>query len=63
MDELFQEFKPYVSVSEESRVTECIFEDVPAVHVPMFPGVHHFADKMVAMDDGRTVGVVLWHQG
>ena len=53
-------FKPCVTVNDESGITEAIFEDVSAVAVPVFDGVYHYIDKLVAPDDGRLVGLQVW---
>jgi hypothetical protein len=54
------QFKPSVTVNEEAGLTEATFEDVPFVAQPVLPGVHHWIDKYVAMDDGRLVGIAIW---
>ena len=53
-------FKPCVVVNDETGITEITIEDVAFVAVPLFEGIHHYMDKLVAMDDGRLVGFTIW---
>jgi hypothetical protein len=53
-------FRPCISISEEAGITEAVFEDVAYVAEPVFPGVHHWIDKHLALDDGRLVGMAIW---
>ena len=53
-------FKPCITVNEEAGITEATFEDVAYVAQPVFPGIPHWIDKHVAMDDGRLVGIAIW---
>ena len=54
------EFKPCVIVNDDARITECVFEDVAYIAEPVFPGVYHWIDKYLAMDDRRVVGMAVW---
>lgn len=54
------EFKACVAVNEDMQLTEVVFEDVAYYSEPVFPGVYHYFDKYLAMDDKRIVGVCLW---
>ena len=54
------DFKPCITVNEDAGVTEAVFEDVPYIADPVFPGAFHYIDRHVAMDDGRLVGMAVW---
>ena len=54
------EFKPCIIVNEEIGITEFVTEDVAYVAEPVFPGVYHWIDKHLAVDDGRIVGMAVW---
>ena len=54
------EFKACVAVNEDMQLTEVVFEDVAYYSEPVFPGVYHYFDKYLAMEDKRIVGVCLW---
>lgn len=41
-------------------VTEMVLEDVAYVSVPVFAGVYHTVDWLLAMDDRRLVGIQVW---
>jgi hypothetical protein len=56
------EFKPCVITNDEAGTIDAIFEDCPYVSVPAVPGVYHSVDKLLAIDDGRLVGVTIWRQ-
>jgi hypothetical protein len=51
------QFKPCIAVNSEAGTIEATFEDVPYVAEPVLPGVYHWIDKHVALDDGRLVGI------
>lgn len=53
-------FKPCVIENDAMHLTEVVLEDVGYVAVPVFKGVHHTVDWLLAMDDGRIVGVQVW---
>ena len=55
------EFKACVIVNEDMQLVEVFFEDVSYISEPVFPGVYHYFDKYLAMDDKRVVGACLWH--
>lgn len=54
------EFKPVAYVNEECGITEYVFEDAAYVAQPVFPNLYHYIDWMVALDDGRLVGIQFW---
>lgn len=55
------EFVSCVIVNEEMQLVEVLFEDVPYISQPIFPGIYHYFDKYLAVDDQRIVGACLWH--
>ena len=55
-----ERFKPCRLDNSDSGITEWVFEDVAHVARPAFPEIYHFIDELVAMDDGRLVGVQFW---
>lgn len=55
-----QAFKPAIVIQEDAGITELVIEDAPYVAEPVLPGVYHWIDKHVAMDDGRLVGMKVW---
>ena len=54
------EFKPCQSINTMAGVTEYVFEDVACYSSPVVRGVHHAVDWMLALDDGRLVGMQFW---
>jgi len=53
------EAEPTLLVNDEIGVISFQTEDCPIVAKPLFPGVHHYIDKLRAFD-GRLVGVQFW---
>lgn len=53
-------FKPGRLDLTESQMTQWVFEDCATVSRPAFPGLYHFIDEIVAMNDGRLVGIQFW---
>ncbi len=57
---LIGEFKPCKIVLEEAGITEFVFEDTAYIAKPVVDGEYHSVDWLVAMDDGRCVGLQFW---
>jgi hypothetical protein len=54
------EFKPCKIILEDAGITQFVFEDAAHYTAPVIEGEYHSVDWMIAMDDGRLVGLQFW---